>query len=72
MKQSLTGALIAQFQQGSRPVFGVTAVMGKRASVVAHAAQLAFAEASAAGLGARGPLSQEPGGAGLGGAGPRG
>lgn len=72
MKQSLTGTLIAQFQQGSRPVFRVAAVVGKRAPIVADAAQLALAEASATGLGAYRPLSEKPGGAGLGGTGPRG
>lgn len=56
-KQPSTGSLIAQFQQGSRPAFGVTAVVGQRAPVVAQATQRTLTEASAAGLGAHGPFS---------------
>lgn len=69
-RRSLAGTLITQFQKGSRPVFGVTAVIGQCASVMADAAQWAFPEASAAGLRTHRPLSQKPGGTRLGRAGP--
>ncbi|KAF3857242.1 hypothetical protein F7725_009101 [Dissostichus mawsoni] len=65
LQQSSAGALIAQFQQGSRTLFGVTAVVCQCAPLGADAAQLAFAETpSAARRGRAGQSrSARPGGA---------
>lgn len=62
--ESSTGCLIAQFQQGSRPDFGVTAAVIKIEAVMTDTAQLTSAKAPTASLGACGPFFEEPGGAG--------